>query len=574
MTQLNNRLKGQSTIRFLFPQAKRWLAGIGMASMLFTHSSAVRAATNTNEHLGAEVGADDVDTSGTITPGGVGGEVVVVIASKGQFRGPLHEVGMKGLAETAHKYGFPVTWFLKPEVASEAAPLLKEWHERYGDETGWLAEPTGVPVEGEFRALQEAVDWNPIRSAGNVRYNRNWVDTVEKLGITGVWGRCFEQSYADKISDRGAGFGFYYLNPDNYKIPNTVPGGLVTVPWLSNDPNLVFRLGFQSSFTFDPNDVLAIGVVRRNHVEYWRALLDEYIRQTAFNDIVPLVVQQEYDSSGNALLRKDAECLDILDELFAHIRKRMDEGQPIRVMTMADAVAAYRQANPGITPPTYALYDNLGQTELARNPMPHPVTGRIHPLELVTERLTEANAGPPFNGYYATDFRDGKRVYYHPEGKPYWSHGKLFTYYDVNGLMMFDEGNPKPLRITSYLNIPEQLQGLTKMEHPSRAVVLPELSAWYDTAKYIPTPVIAKTETEQGFRLTIQVTYETNPIYGENRLPYGVMLWGDYSKYRIPDNAPQGTRILGEDGLFVPMVLDVGANTLEMDFSVHSEMVE
>jgi hypothetical protein len=43
MTQSNNPINMQSTSRFLFPNAKRWLAGIGMACMLAAHGSTVAA---------------------------------------------------------------------------------------------------------------------------------------------------------------------------------------------------------------------------------------------------------------------------------------------------------------------------------------------------------------------------------------------------------------------------------------------------------------------------------------------------------------------------------------------------
>ena len=35
---------------------------------------------------------------------------------------------------------------------------------------------------------------------------------------------------------------------------------------------------------------------------------------------------------------------------------------------------------------------------------------------------------------------------------------------------------------------------------------------------------------------------------------------------QIASDAPVGTKILGTDGLFVPMVLSAGQNTLELDF--------
>ena len=58
----------------------------------------------------------------------------------------LHS-GMKIMADLAHKYGHPVTWYLKPDLAEYAREDLQAWHQQYGDEVAWFAE-----------------HWNPRRS--------------------------------------------------------------------------------------------------------------------------------------------------------------------------------------------------------------------------------------------------------------------------------------------------------------------------------------------------------------------------------------------------------------------------
>ena len=49
-------------------------------------------------------------------------------------------------------------------------------------------------------------------------------------------------------------------------------------------------------------------------------------------------------------------------------------------------------------------------------------------------------------------------------------------------------------------------------------------------------------------------------------LPYGVMLWGDCSGLSIPANVPRGTKVVGADGLFIPMVLKPGFNRVDLTF--------
>jgi hypothetical protein len=129
-----------------------------------------------------------------------------------------------------------------------------------------------------------------------------------------------------------------------------------------------------------------------------------------------------------------------------------------------------------MTPPTYGVWANLGNEELIRNPSQK----RNFVFEMVSSPIRESDRGATCNGIYATRrvYKPShKQFYYSPDGKAYWEHGKLFSYYDRNGLLLFEEGNPQPKRITSYLEVPRDLHGFN---------VLPELSFVYDTDRFIP----------------------------------------------------------------------------------------
>ena len=419
-----------------------------------------------------------------------------------------------------------------------------------GDEVAWFAEYPVPSATQEFASLQSVVDWQPIVSAGNTRYAKAWVDTAQKLGIAGVWGRCFEQTFADDICDRGCPPGFYYLKPDCYKVPSREQGGLVSVPWVSSDLNLVFRLGWSSGFTFDPNDVLNIGVVRGGNIDYWKRLVAEYRKLTELNAFVPLVIQQEYTSVGDALRKNAPEQLEALDSLLRLVRD-----EHIRVVTMGEAVRIFRQCCPDRTPPQYALFDNLGASGLAAQPQGEPKTGYRHVLQATTQRLTKASAGAPFNGYYANDFHNGVRTYFSADGRTYHQQGRLFVYSDANGLLMFDEKRATPVRITSYLELPPDAH---------KPVVLPELSAVYDTDRLIPEADLHVATLPSALELRVKAHYAPNDVIPGSRLPYGVMLWGDYASCRLPSDAPPGARIIGNAGLFVPMVLREGDNEVAL----------
>jgi hypothetical protein len=466
------------------------------------------------------------------------GELVVSICTKGQFRGPTDLKGMRALAETAHRHGLPITWIIKPFTAREAAAELRQWHQEFGDEVAWFSEGTPLDkAEAELAELREIVNWQKVVSSGNTKYDQRWALLYERLGIEGVWGRCYEQTDADHICDRGSPHGFYYLRPDNYKAPRLEPGGVVTVPWLSNDPNLVFWTGFQSSFTFDPDDPITMGFLGAGRTEYWRALVDEYRKQTNYNKFVPLIVQQEYTSPTLD------ETLAPLSEIFAHFKE-----QGIKVLPLAEAVSHYKEAVGPLTPPTYGVYDNLGHLDIVRN----PIQKRLFTFELVSKPLSSAYQGAPFNGFFTTDWDKptGRRFYFHPEGKKFYEHGKLFVYYDRNGLILFDEGAAKPLRISSYLEIPEGKTGFAP---------LPEMSHFYDTAKFIPNVTVKQTPSDRELKIQIAIEpFRANPAAAK-RLPYGVMVWGDFSRYRLPAGLPEGAAIVGEQGVFVPFVLEVDA---------------
>jgi len=523
-----------SSLRVLLrSRAKVWLAALGLGALLSTPASIV-AAESVDEAIA------------NLQVLNVGGELLVSICSKGQWEHQeFDEEGMRLLAGIAHKYDFPITWVLRPGIAAKASPILKEWHEKYGDEVAWMCESVHLGnAEQDFKALSAAVPWQDgIVLAGNVKYGREWIETWERLGVEAVWGRCYEQSDADKISDRGSPWGFYYLNPDNYKLPNTVDGGLVTVPWLSNDPNLIFWTGIQSQLAFDPDDPVFFGFVTEENQDAYFRLVDQYRAQTQFNKVVPMIVQQEYDSKS----LKTGVTSAILDGLFAYFKENN-----IKVVPLREAVRRYKEAMGDSTPPTYGVWANLGDQELIRNPSPRP----RYLFEMVDSPIRESpdHEAATFNEIYATSrtYRPeegGVQFYYSPDGVPFYERGNLFTYYDKNGLILFDVNNPKPVRITSYLEVPDGLNGYH---------VLPELSYAYDTDGFIPGVKVS--QKENGTQHTIQISIEAfqpNPM-SSKRMPYGVMVWGDFSDYTLPEGLPDGAAIVGKHGVFVPFILEVG----------------
>jgi hypothetical protein len=510
--------------------------------------------------LGIACAANVTDSDAPSAPGSGAGDGEFVVCLVGLYKPGKNDCqvnGMKVMADIAHSHGFPVTWYLKPPFAAQNKNDLKKWNNKYGDEVGWFSERWNTISETpdqEVQALKDVVDWQPIRAAGQVNYDANWVDIFRRNGITSVWGRCWEQTISDAICDRGCPWGFYYMNPNCYTAPNAATGGLVSVEWASRDLNLTFRTGWAEQFSFVSYDAINGGLIYPGQTEYWFRLVDEYRRQAKYNSFVPMIVMLEF-----GLLDPENEDLKhnyhyphlatVMDELLYYLRK-----QKIKVVSVSEAVERYRTINAERTPPTYAYFDNLSRLPVFKDPIV-PFEGRKNPprvLRVQSNRITKSEFGHSYNGYYANDWpTNGSFPYVHPTGKTFEEQSAAFIYYDVSGQLFFDPGNPKPIRITSYLNIPEK-----------RPAIIEEYSYWYDTDKLIPTPVIQSARDNKRLQVTIKVQAERD-------LPYGVVLWGDYSDVVVPEAERQrGSKVIGKEGLFIPMRLKQGLNELTIAFAL------
>jgi len=238
----------------------------------------------------------------------------------------------------------------------------------------------------------------------------------------------------------------------------------------------------------------------------------------------------------------------------------LDRWITVDIPADADVMAAvemYKAANPQKTPPTYGIYDNIAKTTpiVANCSKMFPVSA---PFSI--DKKAEFNCyGPTFNGYYATGKLHGKFFYFDKKLSKLTDFGSLLSYYDKNGLLIFDEGNSTPIRITPYSNLPEDAY---------KTAILPEFSKWYNTDQYIPTADVKISNTKDGISVSIKATAVTNFILKGSEMPYGVMIWGDYSKYTVGKSAPEGTKILNTDGLFIPMMLKEGENVLKIEFKI------
>ena len=436
--------------------------------------------------------------------------------------------GIRRIAETAHANGVPVTWLVNAKSAEAAADLFTEYHEKFGDEVALIITPSVADsdpwggesfymrkklsrkalynwAKSELERVQAALPWAEVTMAGSGHRSRAMIEVFERLGMKAVWGHCWEQAYTDGISDRGAPWGFYYVFPEAYKIPNPENGGLVAVEWTARDLNLSFRTGRPEVFSTDPNDVERAKIVEHRDIEYWRAFVDEYARNAQFNAVVPLMVHQE----AHEMECTDAVCAnkeptiqstaEMLDELFKYVRE-----SGIEIVPASQAVAAYRAANES-TPPTYALFRNL--------------------TSLIEDK--------PASGY-----NSGQSV------EQLAAHEDIFVYYDKNGQLFFDKGAPAPVFVRNYLDVTDASMDDGEFAAPAE---LPRLSL--ETEPFVG-----------GHRFHVR-------IQSPEQMAYGVALWGDYAGCRLPENAPPGAAILGSDLAFWPLIAEPGDHSIDIEIN-------
>lgn len=287
--------------------------------------------------------------------------------------------GMRLLADTLHPYGVRVTWLVSPESASIAAPQLTAWHERFGDDVA-LATPdltlgAQARLSGAFDAkktqlaaardaVQRVLPWAELVVAAGNHQDPEIVRLLEALGFEGLWGFCWEQIEVDAITDRGCPWDFYYMDPDDRLRP-AKGRGVVAMEWTARDLLKSFHSGNPCLYSTDPNDVARGGLCSWENIDYWKGLADNYFRNTRWNDQVFLLQHQEAHEMerGEGWLcytEEDIrEAAVMLDAFARYVTPRA------RVMTLAEAVRAYRERNPH-TASSYMLWEDTP------HPRPNP----------------------------------------------------------------------------------------------------------------------------------------------------------------------------------------------------------
>lgn len=328
--------------------------------------------------------------------------------------------GIDRTAEIAHKYGIPVTWIVNGRSVPELTDRIRSWHDRYGDDvilqcpffiedTGASREKLHKALERDWRIVEEAFPWARTKIAARGKIYNEVIEVLEELDFKGMWGYCWEQVWWDGITHKGIPWGSWYVDSSRYKAPHPDKGRVVALEWTARDLHATYHSGCPVIYSTDPNDVLRAGLCGKDDIRYWTRLFQNYLDNTAHNDRVYFLQQQEahemeYSERFAVFPASHVEaCAGMLEFFFAHITQ-----YPITLTTLPQAVEEYHTRN-SVTAPVYMLTRDTG----------------IRPeVNEYTVTLGGTGAGP-------------------------WP--KTFLYYDRECQLGFIEGQCRPHRMRSYV---------------------------------------------------------------------------------------------------------------------------
>ena len=122
------------------------------------------------------------------------------------------------------------------------------------------------------------------------------------------------------------------------------------------------------------------------------------------------------------------------------------------------------------------------------------------------------------------------------------SNKSLFSYYDTECQLVFEEGKLEPIRVTNYISPP--------VNSPNGAEVnLPQIE------QFRPS--------RSRSQLRMQFTLESTKA-----MPYGLAVWGDHAGLTLATSNAQEVTWLGDRLLFVRVNLQVGKNDIEVVLTI------
>ncbi len=428
----------------------------------------------------------------------------------------LPSAGAARIASLAHKYGIPVTWLVNNKSAVVMKDLLTKWHEEYGDDVASFDFKDWGPIK-------EALPWASVSFAAVGEGRTRPVRELEEAGMIGAWGWTWGQEGVDNNTDKGCPWAPFYAshnsNNESYKIPADYPGKVLGVEWTQRDLNKATDIhgGDPCVFSMDPNDVREGGIIHGRNIDYWKQLLDEYLRNTEWNDFIPFIIHQEshemdWGYSWKFVFGQDE------DKAFVEARKRynldvasLDEffkyakSKNLPFMTLPQMATAYQRKYPSVTPPHYMLFRDIPVPD----PKPRSPNTPVHPA-------------------------------------PY---PLSFFFFDAECQMVFEDALRLPRLIFNYIH--QHASG--HLGPYPREASIPGIVSF---AKHF-------SDGEETWKITV-----SNP--NSYVVPMGITEWGDYSNYELvkASDTVQDVKRIGSTLEFIRFNAVPGNTELSISFKV------
>jgi len=318
--------------------------------------------------------------------------------------------GMRRLARTLHPHGVKITWIVSVDSAKAAAAELRHWHDDFGDDIAVYTPTLTGDVDAKCDqmvqtrdAVGAALPWASLTIAAGGHQDPDIPVVLENTGFEGLWGFCWEQIEVDEITDRGCPWGFYYMDPADRLRPARETG-VIGMEWTARDLLKSYHSGNPCLYSTDPNDVARGGLCSWEHIDYWKGLADNYLRNERYNPYIFLLQHQEaHEMERSSLFRcyTEEDIRESAVQLDAFARYIKDR---VTMMTLPEAARLYREK-------------------------------AAHTLS--SYMLWEDTPTPPHNRDYAWNMACGP-----------WP--KTFLYYDRGAQMVFINGKVEPVCIRNY----------------------------------------------------------------------------------------------------------------------------
>jgi hypothetical protein len=504
------------------------------------------------------------------------GQFVFYAAAQAYYSPSRDAFPMKGVrdyGDLVHRYQIPMTWLTNAEGARRGKSLFTEFHETYGDDVIFWGMPgegatTGAKRDANLPLTEEEVSAYIQRETAAIRAALPFARTdhaaffyrttpvvraAAAAGIQSLYGHCWEMVATDGVTDNGTPWGFYYLDEEvSWKRPRqTGSRGIVANEWLQHDLCKSWRFhGSCSVFSWDPNDVGRAGICDAREIEYWKRGFEEYYRNRSWNDFIPFVLHQEaheMQAEPDWGLVYDAATVvntfEMVDEFLAFIT---GGGFPeMQILTLPQAVDAYRAAAPDGTLPTHMLFRDLPLTN------PRWVQAKTEVQAIVAEARAEAleedewfdayALGPYLPHYGWQGMLQGDVAY--PEA---------FVVCDRECELFYERGRTEPVKEWNYL-IP--------VDPAPRNLYFNELIFRDDLLPAAHIDGHSCGEVWAGNPIAIHLVSPAEK-------PYGLCLWGDFSSFEsgiVFEGAKQCTaKVVGTHLLFLRFRLTPGLTHLEV----------